>query len=196
MARFMGSEGMEMRPSATAFSTCGGGKFSTIARVSILSVRKGASRASRPLSSIFSGCSCCSIHLSTPICCTLSTSPGCGPKLSRFSACTARLLSSIWAGLTCLFFFSLAKSSDAEELRARTSPNNDSHISQGFFRLEKRPLNLPGKQRIENSSGERPRSEHGHRNPAAHRDYEPNSPEKLRVLGGLSYAEYTRPLVS
>ena len=48
-----------------------------------------------PESSSLSGCSWRSIHLSTPIAATRSTSSGRGPNASRFSACTARFRSSI-----------------------------------------------------------------------------------------------------
>src|SRR5579864_1952117 len=95
-----GSDGMDIRPFSIAFSTCCGGKFSTISLVLIFNVRKGASRASIALSSIFSGCSCSSNHLSTPIALTRSTSPGRIPKVKRFSAWTMRLSSSIWICVT------------------------------------------------------------------------------------------------
>src|SRR6266700_73193 len=86
---------MDLRPFSTCRSTCGGGKFSTISCVLILSVRKGARRASTALSSIFSGLSCSSSHLSRPMVRTRSTSPGRMPKVKRFKACTMRLSSSM-----------------------------------------------------------------------------------------------------
>src|SRR6202142_128246 len=82
-------------PSATCLISWLFGKFSTISRVSMRSVRKEVSLASRAASSIFSGWSCDSIHLSTPICATRSTSPGRGPNVRRLSAWTARRCSSM-----------------------------------------------------------------------------------------------------
>src|SRR5919198_1041084 len=66
MARSLGSRGRPFFPSATCFTTCGGGNFSNMVLVSMLSVLKPASRASSAWSSIFSGCNCCSIHFSRP----------------------------------------------------------------------------------------------------------------------------------
>src|SRR5258707_8488312 len=99
-AFFAGSCGMDMRPFSIAFSTCGGGKFSTISFVLIFSVRKGASRDSTAPSSILSGWSCSSNHLSSPSVCTRSTSLGRTPKVKRLSAWTIRLSSSICTGAT------------------------------------------------------------------------------------------------
>src|SRR5947208_3131619 len=53
---------------------------------------------------IFSGCNCKSIQLSTPIASTCWTSPGRGPKASRFSACTARFCSVALASGDFSFF--------------------------------------------------------------------------------------------
>src|SRR5439155_18615442 len=136
MARLAGSEGICILPSAIARRTWGGGKLSTMFWVLMCRVSSGASRASRAELSILSGWSCCSIHLSTPILLTISISPGRGPKVRRFRACSARFSSSICgmaaAALDCaealfdFFFLSAPMSREAPKLSANimsTRPN-------------------------------------------------------------------------
>src|SRR5208282_2717275 len=73
------------RPSFLAAS-CGGGYSSSSFLEGIISVEYCSSRSSSAESSIDSGWSCCSIHFSSPIFRTASTSPGRGPYENRFSA--------------------------------------------------------------------------------------------------------------
>src|ERR1041385_2966056 len=121
---------MDMRPFSMAFNTCGGGKFSTISRVLIFSVRKGASRDSTAPSSIFSGWSCSSNHLSRPMARTRSTSPGRTPKVKRLRAWTMRLSSSICIGaVAVLGRFDLDVLSPATSAAAESSTTRPSRIN-------------------------------------------------------------------
>src|ERR1700677_890925 len=82
-------------------------------------VGKRSRRALRELSSIFSGCSCKSIHRSTPIAITRCTSPGRGPKVRRLRACRARFCSLVpEAGLSGYFFLA-SRGETAGRLRER-----------------------------------------------------------------------------
>ena len=71
-------------------STCGLGYRRTNSACSIFIAGNIASRASSAESSMLEGFNCCSNHRFTPIACTAATSPGRGPKVNRFSACSTR----------------------------------------------------------------------------------------------------------
>src|SRR5271165_1779204 len=124
MAWPYGLLGIAIFPSIAALSCGLGGKSITIWRALMRSVRYNSRRACIALSSIFSGCNCSSIHLSTPTADTLSASPGRGPNVRRSSACTARRCSSATLDSLGLFF---AKSTAATD-RAARSPATQKRI--------------------------------------------------------------------